>query len=276
MRKALSRLKARRFAALTALTMFAAGPVAAADALPPPPYAADQAQYGQAQYGQSQDPRQPAAQPQVLDRYGGGYRHTAASGRPQPSSQTAPAGPRLAWAGKVEAQPQAATSAQDGGWSSMSQRWSSETQPQARPQIQPQPQAQAQPQGATPAEMAARMPPPSNPWRPYQPGALASQAAAPRPAPTSIYDAPQSAPAPQPQAAPYRQAQAAPNSQGGPRFYSLHKEYGIQPDPIPLPPQFFGPTADLSAPATDPLSRRTTTINGQTKTVNVPDDQGAQ
>jgi hypothetical protein len=116
---------------------------------------------------------------------------------------------------------------------------------------------------------AAQMAPPSNEWRPYRP-----QNAAPTPAaPASIYDAPQQ---------PYRQAQATPaqstaaNGQSGPRFYSLHREYGIQPDPIPLPPQFFGPTADLSASVAEPLAKRTTTVNGQTKTVNVPDDQGAQ
>jgi hypothetical protein len=34
----------------------------------------------------------------------------------------------------------------------------------------------------------------------------------------------------------------------GPRFYSLHRDYGLAPDAIPLPPKFFGPTADLSKP----------------------------
>ena len=43
------------------------------------------------------------------------------------------------------------------------------------------------------------------------------------------------------------------------RLYSVHREYGLQPDPAPVPPQFFGPTADLSTPETpDPalLNRR--------------------
>ncbi len=33
------------------------------------------------------------------------------------------------------------------------------------------------------------------------------------------------------------------------RFYSLHRQYGVPPDPAPIPPQFFAATADLSAPA---------------------------
>jgi len=42
----------------------------------------------------------------------------------------------------------------------------------------------------------------------------------------------------EPQAQPQAQAQAQPqvqaqNGQGGPRFYSLHREYGLQPDPVP-------------------------------------------
>jgi hypothetical protein len=41
----------------------------------------------------------------------------------------------------------------------------------------------------------------------------------------------------------------------GPRFYSVHRDYGIEPDPIPLAPQFFGPTADLTEAAPAPLRR---------------------
>lgn len=41
------------------------------------------------------------------------------------------------------------------------------------------------------------------------------------------------------------------------RLYSVHREYGMQPDPAPIPPQFFAQTADLSAPATaDPVPNR--------------------
>lgn len=105
-------------------------------------------------------------------------------------------------------------------------------------------------------------------------------AAARTPAPTSIYsDAPAAAP-PGPsaqarfqgegpgraaqQAAPRAQvaAQAQPLTPGQmadrlpppdqtrSRLYSLHREYGMTPDPAPIPPVFFGATADLSAPET--------------------------
>ena len=238
---------------------------AAAQSLPPPPYqTADQA--GGPSVQQS---------PQSIDRYGGGSSRAYTALR-QPGAQTGPqqpSGPYLAWAGKTQMQAVPTPAAQSGGWSSMANRWDAEPQRsmqgRAQPQIQPQARAQTQAQ-----PQAEQMGPPVGGWRPYHP-----QTAAAPPAPTSIYDAPtqaQAAPSPQP----YRQAQPSPtsaaNSQSGPRFYSLHREYGIQPDPIPLPPQFFGPTADLSATNAEPLAKRTTTINGQTKTVNVPDDQGAQ
>ncbi len=40
----------------------------------------------------------------------------------------------------------------------------------------------------------------------------------------------------------------------GVRFYSLHRQYGVTPDPAPIPPQFFAATADLGEPA-GPMSR---------------------
>jgi hypothetical protein len=62
---------------------------------------------------------------------------------------------------------------------------------------------------------------------------------------------------------------------GGPRFYSLHRDYGIEPDAIPLPPQFFGATADLSAPPPSEAPKRVITSNGQTHVVQpTSDDQG--
>jgi hypothetical protein len=221
--------------------MLSAAPLAAgAQALPPPPYASDQ-NFSGGPYA-----RQAPAAFEAMDRYGGGL-HRPPAPRPinsQSASPAGPSGPYLAWTGKVQpsvANPYAAASP--------APYWTAE------------PQAHA-PQMAAPTNA-------STDWRPYRPQASAQQQTLPR----SIYDAP-----PQAASAPYQQAQAAPppNPQGGPRFYSLHRDYGIQPDAIPLPPQFFGATADLSAPSTDPLARRTTTINGQTKTVNVPDDQGAQ
>jgi hypothetical protein len=102
-------------------------------------------------------------------------------------------------------------------------------------------------------------------WRPVYPAQAQAQPQAPilagrpqvqsQPAPTSIY-----APAPpRPaavQSAPLQTAQTAPPrapanpGQGDDhvRFYSLHRQYGLQPDPAPIPPQFFSNTADLSEP----------------------------
>ena len=58
----------------------------------------------------------------------------------------------------------------------------------------------------------------------------------------------------------------------GPRLYSLHRDYGMAPDPIPLAPQFFGPTADLTAPETPEVGHRTKTATGAL--VNTPTDAG--
>jgi hypothetical protein len=79
--------------------------------------------------------------------------------------------------------------------------------------------------------------------------------------PTSLYSAYPS-PAPRQAAAswtpPSRAAAApAPASAAGsaatnqaPRFYSVHREFGLRPDPIPLPQQFFADSggSDLAAP----------------------------
>lgn len=87
-----------------------------------------------------------------------------------------------------------------------------------------------------------------------------SPAAQQRPLLTSIY-APRPTPvaqAPAPRApTPYRSAQGY---EGGTvRHYSVHREFGIRPDPTPIPPQFFTATADLSAGDADaqPLARNT-------------------
>jgi hypothetical protein len=101
----------------------------------------------------------------------------------------------------------------------------------------------------------------------------------------SIYDAPAPAgpgaprqtvaAAPGPKAAPAQAANAAPADAAHPgwapprrawsqagdtgvRFYSLHRQYGVAPDPAPIPPQFFAATADLGEPA-GPMTR---TISG--------------
>jgi hypothetical protein len=73
--------------------------------------------------------------------------------------------------------------------------------------------------------------------------------------PTSIY-APAPPPSPLMAAQQPAQTMAAPEPPPGqpPRLYSLHREYGLTPDPAPalLPTQFFTPTADLAEPPPPP------------------------
>jgi hypothetical protein len=119
---------------------------------------------------------------------------------------------------------------------------------------------------------------PADGWRPYRPTQIAQP-----PAP-SLYDKAPPRPmrqmaseaAAQPVAPPPQMAAAQPYA-GGARFYSLHRDYGIAPDAIPIPPAFFGPTADLSAPPADPVLKRVTGSDGATHTQAVPaDDPGGQ
>ena len=51
---------------------------------------------------------------------------------------------------------------------------------------------------------------------------------------------------------------------GGSRLYSVHREFGMTPDPAPIPPQFFANTADLSAPETPDVVRSTATTANTT------------
>lgn len=74
--------------------------------------------------------------------------------------------------------------------------------------------------------------------------------------PTSLYSAPASArQAPAPWTSTGRAAATATptaaqtTANQPPRFYSVHREFGLKPDPIPLPQQFFADSAaDLAAP----------------------------
>ena len=91
--------------------------------------------------------------------------------------------------------------------------------------------------------------------------------------PTSIYAPrqPEALPAPV-RPAPMRQAQAAPMTAAAspsdgdyqpPHFYSLYREYGQTPDPIPLNSQFFAAaTPDLAQPPPD-LPHNVTTSTGR-------------
>lgn len=84
---------------------------------------------------------------------------------------------------------------------------------------------------------------------PPQPAAAAAPHAEARPLPTSLYSPAQSAPVRPPVSAvqsaattpapppPQRMAAATPRPNGGaPRFYSVHRGYGLEPDAIPGPP----------------------------------------
>jgi hypothetical protein len=93
--------------------------------------------------------------------------------------------------------------------------------------------------------------------------------------PTSIYDSPP----------PPIQSAAAPQGDG-PRHYSLHREFGIAPDPIPppgtgtavavaadpLPTDFFAATPDLSQPETADPAKKVTTANGKARNPVQPAD----
>lgn len=129
--------------------------------------------------------------------------------------------------------------------------------------------------------------PPVMPW--YQRYGVAQSSSAPAPAapppapqqagaPQSIYDPPAalsgapSAAAGAPPAAPV--AKAAPTATAAndgetARFYSLHRQYGLTPDPDPIPPQFFSQTADLSdPPGPNPAYKAATSSGGSTTAVH--------
>jgi len=92
-----------------------------------------------------------------------------------------------------------------------------------------------------PASLAAATRPQPLPGGLYRPLAQPQAAAAPVAAlPTSLYDRP--APPTRAQAAALPPPPAAPAVAGGlyanaaPRFYSVHRPFGAEPDPIPAPP----------------------------------------
>jgi hypothetical protein len=224
-------------------------PAPAGRALPPPPYARD----GEARAGSTV--RYPAA----YDRYGGGTAHRSAQLRPtyaadrnrppMEAPSAAYTGPRLNWSGKTAAAPAPQRPAVYAQYTNT---------PQAREPVRayapPPPDAQS---AAPPAPTGWRYLPPIG-AAPTEPATQAAASA--RPAPRSIYDTPPPAAAPAPVPMQQTSAVAAPNMA---RHYSVHREYGQAPDPIPLPPQFFGATADLTQPETGEPARRTVTGNGK-------------
>jgi hypothetical protein len=216
-----------------------------AGALPPPPYA----QTGE--YGQPSNERRAGP---TYDRYGGGAVHyrslqprgVDAPGRTYAEAAAPPAyaGPRLSWSGKVDAAPAAPRP------TAAYARYASA------------PQAPIAPRASYGAPPAPQPPAPPEGWS-YVPPIGQAPSAAPR----SIYDTPPAATAP----APTQQAPAQPTASAA-RHYSVHREYGAEPDPIPLPPQFFGATADLTQPETADPARRTVTGNGKSHNAIQPTD----
>jgi len=83
--------------------------------------------------------------------------------------------------------------------------------------------------------------------------ALPSSIYAPPPPVQGAYAQAPQAQAPQVQAPQALAAAAPPPQPVGPnsaRFYSVHRDYGLTPDAIPVAPEVFGPTADLTQPET--------------------------
>jgi len=183
---------------------------------------------------------------QSYDRYGGGGAHPVV----RPATQApAYAGPRLSWSGKTDiALPAPRTPAYA-----------------AARYVAPPPAPISAP---IPASSAAEAPAP-NGWR-YMPP-IGPTAAGPTPVataqPATIYD-----PAP-PQAPAAAQIPVDGGVAGSTaRRYSLHREYGLTPDPIPLPPQFFGATADLTQSESPEPQRRTTGADGKSRNALQPTD----
>ena len=124
-------------------------------------------------------------------------------------------------------------------------------------------------------------------WRPVFAGRTPAPAGAerapalagaptPTPLPTSIYQ-PDAATATAQAISPASRAASLPPPRGyvqrltpagraeadGVHFYSVHRAFGLQPDPAPIPPQFFTATADLSDPP-GPLPTERSTASSKT------------
>jgi len=210
-------------------------------------------------------------------------------------------GPTLSWPGKTVAsapqpEPPSASSGFGGQMRAPAYAYAAQAyQPPAPVTYQPptpQPVAQvpvnpapaypvSAPQGRS-VQARAYGPAPVAPW--YQrygtgdasaaptPTAPASATAQPR-APQSIYDPPAGQPpsavAPQASALTAAPTAAAANDGETARFYSLHRQYGLTPDPDPIPPQFFTQTADLSdPPGPSPVYKTATSSGGSTTAVH--------
>jgi len=116
--------------------------------------------------------------------------------------------------------------------------------------------------------------PPVTPW--YQRYGASRGPSAPAPAapqagaPQSIYDPPAAATV---ASSAGNATPTAANDGETARFYSLHRQYGLTPDPDPIPPQFFTQTADLSdppspSPGPSPVYKASAPSGGSTTAVH--------
>lgn len=130
--------------------------------------------------------------------------------------------------------------------------------------VAPRPMTRSLPAPVAPQVPAMTYGPP--PPYPVAPPLPTSIYAPPPPAAASIAPIPPTPPAPP--AAPKVKALAMasrmdPDAPASPRLYSVHRQYGETPDPIPLTPQFFESSSqDLAAPP-PPVARPQTTATGR-------------
>lgn len=120
--------------------------------------------------------------------------------------------------------------------------------------------------GRAPMQQAgAYGPPPVSPWYQRYGDAPASTAPTAPSAPQSIYDPPAAQSSSASGASAANPTPTATNDGETARFYSLHRPYGLTPDPDPIPPQFFTRTADLSdPPGPSPVYKAATASGGST------------
>lgn len=270
---------------------------APSQALPPPPYASMQAPAyapapGRAQAYDARTVSQPLYRgvqayggPQGYDRYGGGGSHPRVGvASPMAPTPVAYQGPRLGWSGKAETAPAQPQVQARSAYLQPGQAEAAYVPPAPASRAraaQPYPGAAApvrapyaayrgmQAGGQTGTQLAQQ--PAPRGWTYMAPAAQQPVPQQPAAQPTSIYD-----PAPPPAApatpAPPVQVASAAGGQETVHHYSLHREFGMAPDPIPLAPQFFGATADLSQPETPEPMRRTVTADGKSHNALQPTD----
>ena len=166
---------------------------------------------------------------QVEDRYGPLAPPPPAE-RPHPTSF-------LIWPGKAAAPPSAAPPS---------------TEPNAAPSA-----AVSTPAPLASPRRTARTDLPTSLYGPPPARVESAAERAPPPAPPSQAQATPQAPQPSWRSqSPYATADGAP-----PRRYSVAREFGVKPDPAPLPQQFFGPSVDLADPPPLPPPKL---VSGQT------------